>query len=770
MAGSFLLMITLLLIFSLLFLFNRRRLKVIIGKNKVQVMRGKKLIKLGVIQPLTSNEQLECFLESFEMELSVELIFSKDSEQRFIYLYHSPHIIASHLNIQPIFDSSKIFLSILGGKPFKKASPVKNENMVCLSNDATSSFFLAMLTFIPSSSQQLLDLIEKLRAIPKMFRVNVHLILPIKPRPHRNRLTKVHVSVNRGDSVELFPYIVILSNTSDSIKEAVVWIKSILQPHFNMFFAHNRLILKNLLKISCRLYTSKHCKLVLNSLEFFDKILEAKHIRTPLTQTINLGRLIIRDRRISLKVKEDLLRPSLILVKNPSTPAFILNTLSSQLPYKWLVIDLQGITLHLRTLIKNGVFLSKQDELAPFFLVPSSTVSLHEYLTRITEVLAKILGVPCGGNIVRDLIRTTNYGHISALLLDILQTLSKFSPRKEKVNNLLLDVKSGALNILFEEGYPTIEDLLSASIIFMDLNSFSSKLTPTALELLALAIIKLCPEWEFSLLVIAPPQELATLLEEGLIDEALKKHHIVLLSTFNELPLHYHQYFKSLILEIDNETFVLERKGYPSLTFYIPLKKGDVQSPYVTTELEWKLLQLLESFPYVTEDFASRLLEKPRKSIHDALIALRKRDSRIKRIYLPMPNGSYIPIFFFNKSAGTLEKVLSSYVYDVIEKVCNEAGLMLVQAKNPKLGIDGFINNCPFKLVLIEKNKDIEELSQQIERIIEKYGVVLLIFLDKRNTRATLELKKRFSDKIIITYISELNLLPLNFEKLPGVS
>lgn len=775
-----------LLLFAIYFYFTRNHFKLVVKKSEIWLMRKRRLFKAGVILPLNSPsqlEQLENVIKMRGLEASLELAISKEKERRLIYLYCSSTTLLHSLGftqVEPNTDLSEMFFSILGDKTFKKASLIGRENVLRLEN-AGSPFFLSVMTFSSISSQRISELLEELRKASKKFDIIIHLILPMKPISNStSKLSKTREDAASGSfNVKLSPYVVLLSRSLSSLSEAVEEIKAFMYPIYRVSLMKSRMVLKNLLKITCRFYVSSSPPL-LGDIDMLRDFLE--HICVPepppsISHSVTLGKLLIKNHVLDFKIDENLLNPALLLVRQPSSLALLIKNLAFHLPYKWLILDFQGITFQLRDAM-GGLALSEKNGFTSISLVPSSNMPLHEYLARLVNLLAKVLNFPATeSSMIRELIRTTSHERIVSFLLEATRIMSDETCQEERTKEFLSDIKRGVLTEFFEENHPTLVELFPAPKIFLDLSKQSSRLTLTTLEFLTSIIIDLCPKNEYAILVIASPSIIINLLECGITDNASKTP-ILLFSTFNfnasSLTPHHSQRFKSIIMETesikqDDRTFSFLRSDCPPLIFHLQLQgdtstQGDtsINSSYPVSELEAKVLHLLENSTYVTEKLISQASGASKEDVWETLRRVRKTKPHVNCAYLPMPGGKRLPVFFLETRG--INEVVSSYAYDLIEKICSETGLLLVQFRDPKLGLDGFINGHPFKLALTKTEKEIKKLSQQLEKAVEKHGVVIVVFLDERDAKLALELEKLFGSKVITTHLGVLDQLPLKLE------
>jgi len=763
-----------LIVFILYLYFNGNSFVLIVKKSEIWLMKKSKLVKAGIILPLDSKKELENILKMCGLDVSLELVISKENVRRFLYLYcpsteflHS----LSFVQVKPDLDLSAVFFSIIGDRTFRKASVIKEKNVLRLEN-ASAPFFVSIMTFSSVSSQQISGLIESLRKTSEKFDATIHLVLPLNSRSTSfSKLSKNLTNVTPGSfDITLSPYVVLLSKNLSSLRDIMENIKAFMHPTYNASFMKGSLILKNLLKITCRLYISNSSSFPVNMDTLRNTILEDANTPKPLSFTIpqiTLGKLPIKDRVINLKIDQGFLNPALLIVRQLSSLALLIRNLASHLPYKWLILDFQGVTLQLKDTIGSGLILSEKGNFTPISLVPPPNTPLHDYLARLVNLLAEVLKSPATEEVmIRALMRTTNYEHVIPFLLEVARTTPDVNCQEEKRKEFISDVERGTLTTLFKENRPSLMELFSAPKVFLDLSGLTSKLTPTSIEFLTSIIIDLCPRREYALLIIASPPILINLLD-GVINRASGTP-ILLFSTFNDLSSQYSQYFKSIIIENEdinqnNRTFSLLRKDCPPLVFHLPPQGFTLNSCFPAPELEAKILELLENFPYVTEELISQVSGASKKDVFETLVKMEKNNPCVKRLYLPIPGGKRLPVFFLqtNKEA---KELIYSYAHDLIEKICNETGLLLIQARDPRLGLDGFINGHPFKLVLTKAEKDIKNLSQQLKKLLEKYNFVLVIFLDERDTKLASELEKLFGRKIITTHLGELNQLPLKLE------
>ncbi|MBS7287701.1 MAG: hypothetical protein KIH01_02860 [Candidatus Freyarchaeota archaeon] len=759
--------------------FVRDRFIIILKKDEIWLMRGRKPIKAGIILPLeTFIKQLESFLEIHGLEVSLELVMSKGEKRKYVYIYHpSPEFLHSlnHTQVKLNSNFNEAFLSILGSRTFKRATSIKEKKILCLES-AVSPFFVSLMTFSSFSRKQMDDLVENLRVISEKFDIDVHLIVPLKlERNTRYKLRKTQRDVTLNAFKFLSsPYVIFISRNLPSMRNVVKEAETFLYPLHNVSFMNANSILRNLLKIACRLHISSSFFPLngIDALYMLSKGIKASEPSLHVSRSIVLGKLFIKDRAVDLKIDEKILKPILLSVKHISSLILILRKLASQLSCKWLVLDFQGATLQLRDAIGGGLVLSEKSTFTPISLVPSPIIPMHDYLARLVGLLAKVLRFPATKvSVTRELLRATNYEHITSFLLEVLRMMSDRPYQEERTKELLSDIESGALTGFFERNNPTLEELFPASRVLLDLSKPASRLKPTTIEFLTSVIIDLCPKQEYSLLIVAPPPIVVNLLDCGITDVASETFTFIF-STFNELPHQYYQQFKSVIVETESnkrgsKAFSFLRRDCPPITFYINSQDDAAASfnhNYSVIDLDEKILRLLESFPYTTEELISKTLGTSKEVIREALRKLRKSTPYVKRIYLPAPGGRRIPIFFLETENRKMGEIISLYAHDLIEKICNETGSLLVQARDPKLGLDGFIECYPFKLALTKEEREISKLSQQVEKIAEKHGAMLVILLDERDTKLAAELKQRLGDKVIVTYLGELDVLPLKIK------
>lgn len=740
-------------------------------------MKGRKLIKAGTILPYDSLKQLS-FLEVRGLEVSLELVISKGEKRKYVYIYHpSPEFLRSLSHTQVMLNSNfnEAFLSILGSGTLKRATSIKEKKILCLGS-AASPFFVSLMTFSSFSQQQIGDLVDNLRVISEKFDIDVHLVVPLKlERDAHYKLRKTQRRVVRNAfKVLSSPYVVLISRNLPSMRNAVNEAEILLHPLHNVSFMSANSILRNLLKIVCRLHISSFL-FPLNGVDVLCTL--PRDIKTSepsphVSRPIALGKIFIKDRAVDLKVDEKILKPALLSVKHPSSLILILRKLASQLSCKWLVLDFQGATLQLREAIGGGLVLSEKSGFTPISLAPPPTISMHDYLVRLVGLLAKVFRFSATKiSVNQELLRTTNYEHITPLLLEAVRMMSDGTYQEERAKELLSDIESGALAEFFERNHPTLGEIFPASSrVLLDLSKLASRLKPATIEFLTSIIIDLCPKQEYSILIIAPPPIIVNLLDCGITDAASEAFTFIF-STFNDPPSQYFQRFKSVIVETESnkhgsKAFSFLRRDCPPITFYIHSQSDASPSyhNYSATEFDEKVLRLLESFPYVTEELISQTLGTSKEVVREVLRKMRKNMPYVKRIYLPAPGGRRISLFFLETENRKMDEVISLYAHDLIEKICNETGSLLVQARDPKLGIDGFIEHYPFKLALTKEEREISKLSQQVEKIAEKHGVTLVILLDERDTKLATELKQRLGDKAIITYLGELDMLPLKIK------
>ncbi|MEM1657559.1 MAG: hypothetical protein QXK94_00790 [Candidatus Jordarchaeales archaeon] len=738
-------------------------------------MKGRKLVKVGVILPSEFfNKHLEDFLKVNGVEISLELVISKGKRHKFMYLYcPSPDLIPPLSRAQALQGSSlnDVLLSISGNKKTIRTANIE-KNILCI-QDNDSPLYASLITFTPVSYQTICNLVERLESLSKNFDVDVYLIFPLKLK-RASRYPKAAESGNFA--LETSPYIVLLSRNLSSLKNAVGAFSALVSCFLSEpSFVSSKVVARNLSKIICRLSVSNKYSLLEDISAFYAALADNQLLNSHTSTTasmINLGKVLINDRTVDLKVDEKTLNPLLILAKHKSSIVTLLGKIVSQLSHKLLIVDFSGLALQLRNMLGGGLLLSEKDSFTSFSLAPQSNTPMHDYFTHLLEQLAKTLNVSIEKNdMIQTILRSSRHRDIVSFISEVVYSLSESALHKDKLKEFLSDVESGILSKFFEKNRPTLGELFASSRIFLDLSGSTLSLSPTTIEFLTSLILDLCPRYEYALIMIAPSSIASFLTESHVMDKIFRDFSFSIFSTVGTLPFQIFQKFNSIITEaevVDNrksKLFSLSRKGCPTITFSITCQNTSLTLENESIiDIEAKIIQLMENHAYITEDVVSQSLGIPKETAHEVLNRLEKNIFYIKHVHLPTLDGKNVPVFFLETKTGKTDEVILSYAHDLIERICNETGLLLVELKDPKLGLDGFIENCPFKLALTDKEKCIERLLPLIKRIIEKHSSVLIIFTDERDRKLASELKQHFGDKVRTIYLNELNKLPLKLK------
>lgn len=766
----------LLLISTILYLrLAAKRPLIVIKRDNFCVMNGRKRVRVGVILPFDFfNKSLEDLLKVNGLEISLELVMTRGKRHKFVYLYHSSPELLSPLSRAQSLQGSALndtLLSILGGKKTVRTVSVE-KNIVCI-RDSDSPLYVSLITFTLLSHQTIRDLVERLESLSKNFDVDVRLVFPLKLK--RGSCSLKPSEPDSHSLMEISPYIVFSSKNLSSLKDVLEAFSSTVSCILNeLSFVSSRAITRNLPNVICRLSISNKFSLLENvsafCASFVDNQLPSPH-PSPAVFAINLGKVLIKDKTVDLKVDGKSLDPLLILAENKSSLITLLEKILPQLPHKILVLDFLGIALQLRNTVK-GLFLSEKDGFTSFSLMLPSNTSMHDYLTHFLEPLIETLNTSIAkDDLIQTFLRSSRYKDVNSLISEAAYFLSKSTCHMDKVREFLSDVENGLLSKFFEENRPVLKELLGASRIFLDLSDSTLTLSPTTIEFLTSLILGLCPKREYSLILIAPSSIASLLTESHVMGKASRCFSFSIFSTIGALPSQVFQKFNAIITEVEmvdgrkSKLFSLSRKGYPAVTFSISRQDFSLSLENDSIiDIEAKIIQLMEGYAYITEDMVSQSLGITKEAAREILNRLEKNIFYLRHVYLPTLNGKNVPVFFLETKTGKADEVILSYAHDLIEKICNETGLLLVELKDPKLGLDGFIENYPFKLALTDKEKKIERLIPQVKGIIEKHSSVIIVLIDERDSKLASELRRYFGDRVVIIYLNELSKLPLKLK------
>lgn len=787
----------------------KSRITLLIRKNgRITLLKNGKKVRVGFFLPLKQGKNMLSYFSNFSilkgrtpLILSLELLFSHGKRDGTLYVYYSPSNPISKF-VEAFFSNPYIcntatnapklnLFTILEGRSHQFTSSGKH---ILLVEKGENRFFISLMLLNLASHQKMLNVAEKLASLSKCFEVEIFLISPIVLKKKIGFLKARRVSTyppHNSFKVLIASYALFISKDLYNLKEALDDAVSSLSPLIQKVTLLNwKQLAKNRLNVLCRL-PIKPANFSLVSLSEVDCFIshltenrsESSYESFFTPHNFFIGELIVKNLRIPLKLDERAFSPALAIFKRKSSLLNFLNRFLPQVAHKWVLLDFIG-ALSSGDIKDSLLFLSSEKGDIQIDLLYPHSIPFYDHVSMLSTAVFALSGLKPSKDIVfQMLIKDKLEGCPSQSLtlfkiinMALSQNHSKKNPQ-HPLQHLFSDLKQGALDKIFRKTRLDLRDIIanSNSNVILDLSNLSKIVKPPTLALTLTLFLTFLSRIKCSLIVLLNKSLFNYMTTTGSFTSLLSSFNITLFLFLGIPPSSpvLKDPFKVLIEEQSGEgvlssstpSFVLMRMNTAPLTFYLPSSspfsspsKSNDQHIMFASALKTKLLQLLERFTYVTEEFLSSQLRVNKGEITSTLNSLKREFPHIRKLYVPLPNGKRTSIFFLKKNEESEREAIKSYVQDLIEQICIDLGLKLAQRKDPKLGIDCFIESYPLNISALKTESELPELLFQINRSLEKYGRIIVLFMDERDAKIASRLRSLFkgNDNLIIGYLHNI--------------